>query len=153
MDKGTVRGILVDPFARTVTEVQHDTSDYRNIYTALSAPEHKVDCFTVLNVGDDPDGQDGSMFLDDNGLLVGRTSFFLWTGYPQPLAGKGLILGCDDEGETIGTSLTLDYVQQHVAWCGEQHGDRVLEAFPPKVVPMTSEQFDRYLENGELPQS
>jgi hypothetical protein len=28
-----VRAILIDPFACTVTEVEHDASDYRNIHS------------------------------------------------------------------------------------------------------------------------
>lgn len=90
---------LIDPFARTVTEVEH-SGDYKQIYTL-------TDCETftavVINTAGD------SVFIDDEGLINGKEqAFFRFEGYPEPLAGKGLILGCNSNGETVVPYITLE---------------------------------------------
>ena len=108
-----MRAILIDPFNESVTEVEHN-GDYRNIYTLLSHETQPVDTFTVVSIDDDND-----IFVDDNGLLNNPTHFFMWKGYTQPLAGKGLILAHDDEGESIGTTLLLNRAKKNVRWAND----------------------------------
>lgn len=105
-----MKAILIDPFTETISEVDY-VGPYQQIYALLSHETMPVDCYTVVGLDD---GE--SIFVDDEGLLKDPTHFFIWKDYPQPLAGKGLILGCDDEGKTIGTELTLDYVKSKVIW-------------------------------------
>lgn len=102
-----VRGILIDPFKCEITEVEHDASDYKGIYKHLSHESMPVDLFTVVNL-DDGD----AIFVDDEGLLKPCDRFFVWAGYHQPLAGKGLILGSDDEGETQSVKIAIDKVKR-----------------------------------------
>jgi len=107
-----MRAILIDPVAKTVREVEHD-GDYREIYRLLSDPENdiKVDTFDAIGI----DGVN-SIYIDDNGLLNDPKYFFKWEGYAQPLAGRGLILGTDEEGASISTTLTLDFVAAKVGY-------------------------------------
>jgi hypothetical protein len=126
-----VRGILINPFAETITEVQHDVSDYRNIYAALSVPEHEVDTFTALEVS-----PRDTLWLDDNGLLKGDTKFWQLEGFAQPLAGCGIILGHDGEGETVGTAIPLEAVKAKVTFVGTKNGDEILAQFPTRFVPL-----------------
>lgn len=105
-----MRAILIDPFTETISEVEYD-GIYRSIYRLLSHPEQPVDTFTVVRIS-----AEDTIFVDDNGLLNEPTHFFEYYGYPQPLAGKGLILGVDDEGESIATMLDVDYVRAMVTW-------------------------------------
>lgn len=101
-----MRAILIDPAARTVTEVEHN-GDYRDIYRHI-----ECDCFSVVGI-DDVD----SVFIDDEGLLKDEPGpFFALAGYPQPLAGRGLILGCDEEGETIAARMSLDEARAMVSF-------------------------------------
>ena len=100
---------LIDPFTKTVTAVEYDGKS-ENIYKL-------IDCslFTVSYIGAEQD----AIFIDDEGLMKKPDSqeFFLFKrddGSEQFLAGKGLVVGCDDEGETIEPSVTLDYVQLRV---------------------------------------
>jgi hypothetical protein len=120
-----VRAILIDPWAMTVTEVQHDASDFHNIYVALTRteeqatpewPAHAVDCFdtayghsgNVLKPGD-------ALFVDDNGLLLGqRLAGFKFDD--QLLVGRALILGCDDQGETADAATPLATIKRNVAF-------------------------------------
>ncbi len=105
-----MRAILIDPFARTVTEIDHDNTSYRNIYPVLSHESMEVECFTVATVLPNED----SLFVDDEGLLKDCQALFLFDGvkglcegYPQPLAGKGLILGADEEGKSVDAKTPL----------------------------------------------
>lgn len=98
-----MRAILIDPKTRTITEVEYD-GNYKSIYRLIDC-----DTFTVVQIDDI-----NSIFVDDNGLLNNPRYFFIWKGYAQPLANKGLILGCDEEGESIATNLSLGYVERHV---------------------------------------
>lgn len=101
-----MRAILIDPVNKTVSEVEHN-GDYRDIYRHI-----ECDCFTVVGI-DDVD----SVFIDDEGLLKDEPGpFFALKGYPQPLAGKGLILGCDEDGETIAARMSLDEARAMVSF-------------------------------------
>jgi hypothetical protein len=108
-----VRAILIDPVAHTIGLVNHDASNYRNIYALLSDPPNglNVDCFTAVNV----DGRN-TLWVDDEGLLKDPRYFFLWRGYAQPLAGRGLITGVNREGETVATTLKVSWVEARVTY-------------------------------------
>jgi hypothetical protein len=109
-----VKGILIDPFACTVTEVEHDADHYQGIYDLISHESMKVGTFTcaysdLLKPGD-------AIFVDDDGLLKHCERFFQIAGHPQPLAGKGLVLGSDDEGDTVSCKTSLDIVRMSVVF-------------------------------------
>lgn len=104
-----VKGILIDPFACTVTEVEHDADDYTGIYKLISHESMRVGTFTcaypdLLKPGD-------AIFVDDDGLLKPCERFFNFAGYPQPLAGKGLVLGSDEDGDTQSAASSVDIVR------------------------------------------
>ena len=102
-----MRAILINPEVRTITEVEHN-GDYKQIYEYLQ-------CGTFTAVGiEHKDGASNAIFVDDEGLLNDPRFFFLYKGYNQPLANNGLILGSDEEGETVGTTLSLEHVKSRV---------------------------------------
>jgi len=96
--------ILIDPIARIVTEVTWN-GDYKHI--AQLAECDTYDCARINAHGD-------GIFVDDEGLFKEQQCFFLHEDYPQPLAGKGLVLGCDEEGESVRPHTTLEEVRQRV---------------------------------------
>jgi hypothetical protein len=102
-----MRGILIDPFTRTVREIETGGT-LAEIYSTL-----EVELITVVSVG-----QEDSLFIDDEGLLVPKEvqEYFYWRGSNQPYAGRGLILGTDDEGENTDTSLTVEDVGRLVTF-------------------------------------
>lgn len=90
---------LVDPFACTITEVQYN-GEHASIYKHIDA-----DCYDCARLNVEGD----ALFVDDEGMFKERTAFFLHEDYPQPLAGKALMLGCNmDDGETQAPYTTLD---------------------------------------------
>lgn len=111
-----MRAILIDPYAKEIREVEHN-GDFREIYTLLTEPDiHEVGTFSTVRLN-----RRDAVFIDDNGLYVAESRpedvrFFQLAGYEQPLAGKGLVLGSDAEGESISTGLPLELFQEHVTF-------------------------------------
>ena len=97
-----MRAILIDPAKQTVTEVDYD-GDYQSIYKL-------TDCttFTVPFVLENED----ALYVDDEGLW-GATDFFRIEGYPDPLAGRGLILGTDEDGKSVAAKSDIEDLGIH----------------------------------------
>lgn len=90
-----MKGLLIDVHNRTVTEVEY--SDLDSIYTLVKCE--------LITTGGEYRGH--TVYVDDEGLLKDPKEFFQWPGYPDWLAGNGLLVGpVDAEGET--TDITLD---------------------------------------------
>lgn len=101
-----MRSYLIDPHTQQITEVEHN-GDYRQIYEFIQARP-----FTVVTINDKRDG----IFVDDEGLYREGQRFFKLEGYEQPIAGRGLVLGCDDEGETVAPTITLSELKGRISW-------------------------------------
>ena len=95
-----MKAILIDPFDESVSEVDYN-GDYKEIYNLTDC-----DSFDVVSLDDIND-----IYVDDAGLLKNPTRYFRIFSYTtmriSTLAGKGLILGHDDEGESIATTLDV----------------------------------------------
>lgn len=99
-------GFLIDPEARAITEVDYD-GDYKSIYKLIDA--EGFDMVRLNEVGD-------AIFVDDIGLMTDKP-FFKFSNYPNPLAGKGLVLGCDVHGESISPQqVTLEDLENQVTF-------------------------------------
>ncbi len=106
-----MKAILIDTKNKEIKEVEHDDT-LKNIYKL-------VDCatFDVVNI----DNTNG-IYVDDEGLFVEEPLFFIYHGTNhdgfhgriQPLAGNGLILGVDSEGNSIAPTVTLKEVKEAV---------------------------------------
>ena len=102
-----MNAILIDPYAETITPVEY-SGNYQDIYKLCD-----YELFTVVSVEPNGDG----IYVDDEGLLklTDETKFFTYAGYPQPLAGKGLILGLNPRtGNSIGAKTPLETVKAKV---------------------------------------
>ena len=58
-----MKAFLINPIDETITEVDHDDSDYKNISKAIDAKY-----FTTVQIHEDGD----TIYLDDEGLLNGN---------------------------------------------------------------------------------
>jgi len=105
-----MKAILIDVHSQTIKEVEIEKNASVNIGHIY---EHlKCDCFTSVGIDENND-----VFVDDEGLLklTPLSKFFLYKGYPQPLAGNGLIVGIDhNDGDSVDTTLTIHEVAQNV---------------------------------------
>jgi hypothetical protein len=100
-----MRAILINAENETISEVEYD-GDYRSIYKLIGC-----ETFTIVQF---PDGE--TLYVEDNGLLFDPQHFFKHEGYHQPLAGNGLFLGSDDEGESIATQLSIDKLKDQISF-------------------------------------
>lgn len=108
-----MRAILIDPYARSVTEVLTD-GDLASMYRVLSTKEHKVECLCHVTLVSRPNAQ--LCWLDDEGFLSADRAVFYFEGSDQPLCGRGLILGADEEGGNRSTFIPVEFVKAHVVW-------------------------------------
>lgn len=99
-------GILIDPDTRTVSHVEVK-GDYTAIYPIIDAR-----CFTVAPIKGDGDG----IYLDDNGLFSVGKAVWYTDLYPEGLIGKGLIMGTDEEGESVSPVIDIETVRQSIRW-------------------------------------
>lgn len=104
------KAILIDVNNKTVTEVtvtkDSEGSELKSMYELIGC-----EMVEVVNIGEN------DIYVDEEGLLnlLPSTNFFMWKGYPQPLAGNGLILGYDDNtGDSTDVTLTVEEVKNNV---------------------------------------
>lgn len=99
-----IKAVLIDPYKETVTDITYD-GNYRSIYPLIHCTT-----FTVLNFNDD------DLFIDDEGLLYvnNMTKFFSVPTYPKPLAGYGMIIGYNDEGDAANVRHNAAYYRSKI---------------------------------------
>ena len=93
---------LIDPFEKAITSVYYD-GDFHSIYNLIDC--RTFDCVRCGKY---------DLFVDDEGLFKEDQKFFATFDYPQPLAGKALVVGVDREGETIPPSITLEELEARI---------------------------------------
>jgi hypothetical protein len=103
-----MRAILIDPIERKVTEIEIEGKDYREFYPILGCE--------LYSAGLRFDNED-MMLIDDEGLFKNPDRFFvLAEDYPRPIAGRAIIVGTDDSGDTAPCQLTLEHIAKQVQW-------------------------------------
>jgi len=81
--------ILVDPFTQTTKEISV-TSDYKQWKEILEI-KSPIDVVTL--------NSETAVIVDDEGLFNEDTRYFKLPDYPQPLAGRAIVVGIDEDGE------------------------------------------------------
>ena len=105
-----IKAILIDVEAQELRYVEVNKEEG----SALRSMYKYIGCDLVQSIQIDTQND---VFVDEEGLLKldKNSKFFAYGTYPQPIAGNGLILGIDpEEGETVSTTLTLEYVRERV---------------------------------------
>lgn len=127
----TIRAFLIDPFAvkldafgrldftgddivREVTVPNPKKAGQRQslnaIYAHLSHEKHPVDLITGVYL---PNGD--CIYVDDEGLFKeGHDHWFRLHGFPDPLKGRGLLVGTDREGDSVSPSLDIEQLRRNV---------------------------------------
>jgi hypothetical protein len=105
-----MKAILIDPFTRTVSEHNH-SGDWRDISKTIRCG---LFCVVYLNnMGD-------TLYLDDEGLYAPDQKYFrLPSRYPEMLAGRGLILGADDMGDSTDCLISVEEIEDEIKWVGD----------------------------------
>jgi len=102
-----MKAIVIDPFNQTITE--HETPG--QLHDIYELGDYDCLCTVRLNQEDD------IVYLDDNGLFQNNQAFWKFKDYPQPLAGKGVVLGTDYAGYSVSPAVaTVAWMQERVEW-------------------------------------
>lgn len=124
-----MRALIICPFTRTVSDAALG-SGLSAIYAALSHGRHRVQYFDCVGLGG---GE--TLYLDDEGLLYPGLPLWKWSGASAQYAGRGLILGTNDEGDSEDSTLTVPEVVARLVWLTELetsgHVGQGREVYPP----------------------
>ena len=102
-----MKGILINPFDETIKEV-NVLGNLEDIYLLTACR-----IFDIVSLSGTDD-----LYIDDEGLLKENRYFNI---YGKTLAGKGLIMGHDSEGNSTSTNLSLQEIKDVVKWLPEGH--------------------------------
>jgi hypothetical protein len=100
-----MRAILIDPYQKQFSEIDYD-GNYKTVYKL-------IDCrvFQVVGIGGEH-----VIYVDEEGLLHEPKPFFKWGAFPQPIAGKGLIVRVDVDGHDVAATIPLAAVEHHLSF-------------------------------------
>ena len=104
MSDKTYKALMIDPFDQSTSVVDLAVDDYGSI---LGSSKAVMDCSTIdiITLNDKH-----MAIVDDEGLLRNDTRYSKLAEYPQPLVGKILVVGYDEDGESC--SVDKDYVKE-----------------------------------------
>ncbi|GAB2549687.1 DUF3846 domain-containing protein [Spirosoma aerophilum] len=113
-----MKAFLIDPTSQTITEVEQNGLE--DLYKLIGCD---TVCAVPLAAGD-------AIYLDDNGLYVDSPMpSFSYQGYSQPLTGKGVVVGCDEEGDDIEPNHSLTQLERRITWLGVQNIEPTIEVY------------------------
>ena len=100
--------ILIDPDTRQLTVEQ--VRDWRCINRLIGS-----ETFDIAIPKDYETFMDDAVYVDDEGLMKPGLKSFHLASYPQPLFGRGLIVGHDEEGNSHAPKVPfMDYLTKHI---------------------------------------
>ena len=99
-------GYLIDPESKLVSVVS--VANFEDIQDHL-----ECDIFTTIRALDNGD----TLYVDDMSLIDGKPhEFFMFEGYPSPIAGRGLLLGSTPDGNDADCETELVDAAMLVEW-------------------------------------
>lgn len=112
----TIKGILIDPEERTVTDVEVEYS-LEEWYKLLDC-EYIEFAFLALKAGD------VQMICDEEGLYTDKSQFTFSSGRYQQFAGKALIVDFGEELDDNDEAYPIDHltlrasdIEDDIEWC------------------------------------
>jgi hypothetical protein len=118
LEMTNIRAIIIDPFKQEVREVEDDFNNFRVIQMYLrfgNGAKPITDEGYPLTLGPRID-LIHHMYLDDEGLFRANQCYFELSGYPQALAGYGVILALGIDGEEQSCTLSVDFIKSLIRW-------------------------------------
>jgi hypothetical protein len=109
-----MRAYLIDPWLQRVSVVDllgkndSERADHMRKLIGCDGLDH-------MTISDEHD----TIWLDDRGLTRGQPVYaFRFRIIKDPCAGKGIIVGADDEGRTRAPYFPLDLLTREIIWLG-----------------------------------
>lgn len=105
---------VIYPKKKSVEVVKHhrDKEDIKWI-------DRLIGCqiFTFVPLYENGDG----VYIDDEGLYKEGQYFWIHKNFPTPLAGIGILVGTDENGDTIPPSISIKEFRTHIRFIGDIH--------------------------------
>jgi hypothetical protein len=117
--KKTIKAILIDSEKKEVREVEliNENGSYnRNMYNEIKCEYITSACGEIFSQ------VNHALFVDDEGLLktipIGAFSISMHplSYVSQTLSGNGIIVGIDEEGESISHTLNVQAIRDIIIW-------------------------------------
>ena len=108
-----MKAVLINPKLRKIKEIEY-SGDYQDIQKLT-----ECSTFTAVYPFDNQD----TIYLDDEGLLKESNYCFTFkydNGYVQPLMGNALIIGANEEGESISYKTPITEIKNRIVFKGHQ---------------------------------
>lgn len=135
-----MRALLIDPYTKTITEVEHDDT-LQNIYKHIQA-----DCIDMVRINNKGD----CVLVDDEGLYR-QDAYFAIENYLQPLAGRGLVLGTGSQGEsTAPAEETVETLENKISWINRDDAIKMGEELDELNAANKKLYGDRYIVVGSV---
>ena len=115
------KAILINVEAHTITETT--IGHYSEIYKAIGNGCNTFECPVELENGD-------TVYIDGEGLYHDPKGCFIMTDWGYPLVGNAIILGTDEEGESVDCQSTIEELKAQVKF----YGEAVAQAWAQKVL-------------------
>jgi hypothetical protein len=122
------KAVLIDVVAQTITEVQ--VGHYSDIYKHIG---NQCETFAVPVQFENGD----SIFVDDEGLLKEVHGGFFMKDWNYPLCGNAVILGQDDEGESVDYKSDIEDIKKGVIFVSKAYAEAWQEKAlntPPQII-------------------
>lgn len=120
-----MKAFFINPFSKKITTVDYD-GDYQSISRLIDASRGYFDVVRLY-------GNQDAAFVDDEGLYVEDQQFWIHRNYPQPLAGKALVLGCNDEGDSIEPQTSFETLTKDIQFIGDRFELTLLHTFVGQI--------------------
>lgn len=105
-----MRAILIDAAARTITEIDIE----KGADSGAHALERAIGCDIFQMAMNYPNGD--VLYVDEEGLLKPAPHWFRVRSGHQAFAGNGVLLGSDNQGESVDVKTTLDDLRATVTF-------------------------------------
>tara|TARA_A200000113_G_scaffold202388_1_gene196786 strand:+ start:871 stop:1341 length:471 start_codon:yes stop_codon:yes gene_type:complete len=122
INEDQLRAVLIDPFKQSVKEVRVKQGNTDDIYGMIGASLFTIASFYPRQVrrGREVFGNvQHDIYLDDEGLYKPDQRYWFNSATGQVLAGKGLVLALDDEGQSSHCLWSDKGVKDRIRWIGD----------------------------------
>jgi len=115
-----MKAILINPENKTVIQIE--------LEKGIDAIYKQLDCdvFTAPVVFENDD----TLYCDDEGLfkpeMIGGIIYPDWS---YPIVGKSLIIGTNDEGESVDCKSTIDDIKKGLTWVSKEEAEKWADNF------------------------
>ena len=123
INEDQLRAVLIDPYKQSVKEVRVKQGNTDDIYGMIGCSLFTLASFYPRQVrrgGKILSNVQHDIYVDDEGLFKPDQRYWFNRATGQVLAGKGLVLALDDEGNSSHCLWSDKGVKDRIAWIGDK---------------------------------